>query len=154
MLTDTLNVATRFLYRQSIGLLILRVVTGLVFVMHGSMKIGHIDIVAGFFTHLGIVTGAVGVAWFIALLEVVGGAALILGVATRLFGLLLGIEMIVAIFMTGVGRGWGQHEFELLLAAASLAIALSGSGKFSLYKMECGHCGGMCCNGKTCKAVE
>ena len=92
--------------------------------------------------------------WFIALLEVLGGVALILGAATRLFGALLGIEMIVAILLTGIGRGWGAHELELLLAAASLAIALTGSGRWSAYKMECDTCGGILCDGEECLVID
>jgi putative oxidoreductase len=132
---------------------VLRLVTGLIFIMHGSMKIGSMPMIVGFFGHLGFAPAAFW-AWFAALLEVIGGAALILGVATRFFGILLAIEMIVAIIATGIGRGWGAHEFELLLAAASTAIAMVGSGRASLFKMECDNCGGMFCDGEVCVVDE
>ncbi len=38
--------------------------------------------------------------------------------------------------------------------AASFAIALIGSGSWSLYKMECDNCRGFLCQGNTCVAVE
>ncbi len=151
MFTDLANSISRFFYRQSAGMFFLRLVTGVIFIVHGSSKLGAINHVAGFFMTLGL---SAWVAWFIALLEVIGGAALILGVATRLFGALFTIEMVVAIFLTGIGRGWSAHEFELLLAAASLAIALAGSGSWSLYKMECDACGGFLCDGDRCVMVE
>ena len=153
MITTLANSISRFFYRQSAGLFILRLVTGLIFIMHGAMKLGAIAMITGFFGHLGL-TPALWWVWFIALLEVLGGVALILGAATRLFGALLGIEMIVAILLTGIGRGWGAHELELLLAAASLAIALTGSGRWSAYKMECDTCGGILCDGEECLVID
>ena len=152
MFTTTANSISRFFKHQSAGMFVLRLVTGLIFIAHGASKLG-IERVGAMMAHFGL-PAALGVAWFIALLEVIGGAALILGVATRLVGALFTIEMIVAIFLTGIGRGWSAHEFELLLAAASLAIALSGSGDWSLYPMECENCGGFLCKGDTCVAIE
>ena len=153
MVTETANSISRFFRHQSAGMFFLRLVTGTIFIAHGSMKLGAIGMMSGVFASLGL-WPAVGWVWFIALLEVLGGAALILGVATRFFGALLAIVMFVAIFLTDIGRGWAAHEFELLLAASSLAIALAGSGRWSLYKMECDHCGGMFCNGETCVVVD
>jgi putative oxidoreductase len=83
---------------------------------------------------------------FIAWLEVIGGLCLILGIATRFFGVVFAIEMLVAIFLTGVGRGYQSHEMELFLVLVSLGIALAGSGRYSLWKMECNECGGMLCD--------
>jgi putative oxidoreductase len=153
MFTDLGNSISRFFYHQSAGMFFLRLVTGIIFIMHGSMKLGALGMMAGFFGGLGLAP-ALWWVWLIGLLEVVGGAALILGVATRLFGALLAIEMLVAIFLTGVGRGFSAHEFELLLAAASFAIALSGSGGWSLYPLECETCGGVFCDGNQCVLVE
>jgi putative oxidoreductase len=87
---------------------------------------------------------------FISWLEVVGGLMLIFGILTRVAAAALGIEMIFAIFLTGIGKGFGPHELEILLMAGSLGIALLGSGKFALYKMECDNCAGMLCKGE-CK---
>lgn len=150
---DLANSISRFFYQQSAGMFILRLVTGLIFVLHGAMKLGAIALIGAFFGHLGLAP-ELWWAWFIALLEVIGGAALILGVATRVFGALFAIEMVVAIFLTGIGRGFSAHEFELLLAAASFAIALAGSGRWSLWRMECARCGGIACDGETCVFVS
>jgi putative oxidoreductase len=106
------------------------------------MKINDLGMVEGMFVHFGL-GGPVGI--FIAWLEVVGGLALILGVLTRIFAVAFGIEMLVAIFLTGVSRGYGAHEFEIYLMLVSFGIALAGSGTYSLWKMECDLCGGMLC---------
>lgn len=150
---DLANSVSRFFYHQSAGMFALRLVTGLIFVLHGAMKLGAIALIGAFFGHLGLVPG-LWWAWFIALLEVIGGSALILGVATRVFGALLAIEMVAAIFLTGVGRGFSAHEFELLLAASALAIALAGSGRWSLWRAECERCGAIACDGETCVLTE
>jgi len=122
---------TQFKYHKAWGLFLLRAVTGLVFVNHGWMKLAALDKTAGFFSTLGLPPGA---ATFIALVEVVGGLMLILGVVPRLAGLVLGVEMIVALWLVNIPRG--SYEFELLLCAASLAVFLVGAGRLSLYSME------------------
>jgi uncharacterized membrane protein YphA (DoxX/SURF4 family) len=149
MFTDLANSVSRFFYQQSAGMFVLRLATGSVFIAHGAMKLQDPSQMAGFFAGMGLVPGLQWV-WFVALLEVIGGGALILGIATRFFGSLLAIEMLVAILLTGLGRGLRAHELELILAAASLAVALSGSGRWSVYKMECESCGGIFCDGNTC----
>ena len=103
-----------------------------------------------FLSHVGIPFIIV---YFISWLEVVGGLALILGVATRLFGFIFGIEMIVATLLVGFTRGIG---LEFVLALVSFGIALTGSGAYSIYKMECKHCAGMLCNGEagTCTILK
>jgi putative oxidoreductase len=139
-----INRASRYTWNAHFGLLLIRVATGLVFFMHGWMKVNNLSGVEGMFVHMGL-GSPVGV--FIAFLEVIGGLALMLGVATRFFGVVFGIEMLVAIVLTGFGKGVYQpHEFELLLMLLSFGLALAGSGRYSLYKMECNACGGMLCD--------
>jgi putative oxidoreductase len=139
-----INNMSRFWYKKSLGLLLLRLVTGLIFVRHGWIKF-NTPAMANFFAAMGLPH------WiFISIsgLEIVGGLAIILGVVPRIFGALLGIEMLVAYILTAhsfpqLGWGFGAHEFEFLLAAAAFTIALAGSGKLSLYAGYCHHCGGM-----------
>ncbi len=141
-----MNRASRFCYSPSLGLLLIRVATGLVFFMHGWQKIHGIPMVEGMFVHFGM-PAAIGD--FIAWLEVVGGAALMLGVLTRIFAVAFGIEMLVAIFLTGgFARGYRLHELEIFLMLVSFGIALAGSGMYSLYKAHCHNCGGMFCKGE------
>lgn len=127
-----------------IGLLLIRIGTGLVFFMHGWGKVDNIPGVEGMFAHMGL--GA-GVAVFIAWLEVIGGLALIIGIATRFFAAAFAIQMLVAIFLTGgVANGYKPHELELYLMLMSAGIALSGSGRYALFSLECTECGGWLCD--------
>lgn len=140
-----INTLSRYFYRGSLGALLIRIVAGAIFIEHGFIKWQSYPLAQGFFVHLGFPSWVAGL---IIVLEMLGGAMLMLGVATRAAGAVLGIEMLAAVFLTGVGAGLGRHDLELLLMAVSFGIALMGSGQFSLYKMECDKCGGMLCNGK------
>src|ERR1700722_6736931 len=145
---DAINSMSRFWYQRSLGLLLIRFATGSIFLAHGWMKIHQIAMVSGMLAHMGVFAPDF-FGPFIAWLEVLGGLALILGVLTRPIAVAFGIEMFFAIFLTGIGRGWGPHELEMILMMCSFGIALLGSGAFSLYPMECLGCGGMLC-GEDC----
>lgn len=119
------------------GIALLRIVTGVIFFVHGWQKLfdmGHGG-VTGFFTSLNIPLPAVAAAVVIAV-ELLGGLALILGFLTRLAALPLAINMLVALvtvhLKAGFFAGNGGYEFVLLLAAASAALFLLGSGAFAL----------------------
>lgn len=149
---NTLNGWAVKFRNRALGLLFIRVGVGLVFLMHGWMKINNLGMVEGMFVHFGL-GGPVGI--FIAWLEVIGGLALILGVFTRFFGVAFGIEMLVAIFLTGgVANGYQPHELELFLMLVSFGVALSGSGRYSVYPFECHHCGAMICGDKNCPGCK
>jgi putative oxidoreductase len=122
---------THFRYHKAWGLLLLRAATGLVFLNHGWMKMNDLTKYEGFFGTLGLPPGA---ATFVAVVEVVGGIMLILGIAPRIAALVLGVLMIVALGLVGIPNG--THELEMMLAAASLAIFMIGAGRLSLYNME------------------
>ncbi len=126
-----INKVTQFRYHKAWGMLLVRVAAGLVFLNHGWMKVNNLAGAEGFFGSLGLPAGA---GTFIALIEVIGGIMLILGIAPRLAGLVLGIEMIVALVLVGIPTG--NHELEMVLAASALAVFLAGAGRLSLYSME------------------
>lgn len=144
---DIVNKWSRAGKNRSLGLFFIRFATGLVFLMHGWMKIHNVGGVESMMMGFGL-SGGWGV--FISWLEVIGGAALILGVFSRLFAALFFIEMVFAVFLTSLGRSFSypQHETEILLALVSLGIAFAGSGRYSLRAAECHHCGGMACKGE------
>ncbi|MXW66674.1 MAG: DoxX family protein [Gemmatimonadales bacterium] len=118
-----------------LGLAILRVAVGLIFVMHGWPKLaGGIEGTAAFLGSLGVPLSAIG-AWGIALAETLGGACLIAGLFVTPFALLLAAHMLAGIFLVHlangfyvVGPGQGGYEFNLLLIAALLTLVLAGSG--------------------------
>jgi putative oxidoreductase len=119
------------------GIALLRVVTGIVFFVHGWQKLftfGYEGTTQGF-TQMGVPLPAIGAAIVIAV-ELLGGLALILGFLTRLVSLPLAINMLVALalvhFENGFFAGNGGYEFVLLLAAASASLFFLGSGVFAL----------------------
>lgn len=122
---------TRFAYHKAMGMLLVRLAAGAVFINHGWMKLQNLSGAEGFFSGLGLPPGA---ATLVAVIEVVGGLMLALGIAPRIAGLVLGIEMIVAMLLVGIPNG--SYELEMMLAAAGLAVFMIGSGRYSLYSME------------------
>ncbi len=82
---------------QPILPLVTRVVIGHAFIVAGLGKLGHFDATASFFASIGIPVPELN-AGFIATLELIGGAALVIGLATRVFAALLSSSMIIALF--------------------------------------------------------
>jgi putative oxidoreductase len=119
------------------GLTVLRVVVGIIFLVHGSQKVFGFGYhgVAGMFTHIGIPLPAVSAA-IVMVVEFVGGILLILGLATRLAASLNAIDMLVAILMVHLKNGFsvqgGGYEYPLTLLGATLCLALAGSGAASI----------------------
>ncbi|MBT2513776.1 DoxX family protein [Arthrobacter sp. ISL-30] len=118
------------------ALTLLRVIVGFIFAAHGLQKFNEFTIAGtqAAFTQMGVPAAQL-VAPVVATLEVVGGIALIAGVLARVFAALLALDMLGALFLVhasaGVFADKGGFEFVLALAAASLAIALIGAGRFS-----------------------
>ena len=69
---------------------------------------------------------------FIALLDLVGGILLLLGVAGRWLGLLYAIEFAVAFFYVKLPAGFQGARLDLMLLAGGLLIFLAGPGKAAL----------------------
>jgi putative oxidoreductase len=120
----------------NIGLLILRVIVGIVFVAHGAQKVfvWGIDGVTAGFAGMGVPAPAV-VATLVAFGELLGGVALIAGVLTRLASLGLAIIMVGAVTLAHLPAGFFApegYEFTLTLAAASLALMFAGAGQLSV----------------------
>ena len=118
------------------GMLPLRIVVGLVFLMHGGQKLFIFGIggTADIMGKLGLPAPLVCAAIVIAL-ELFGGLAFLLGVFTRLAGALLAFEMVVAISVARWHGGFFApygYEFELTLLGASLTFALNGPGQMSV----------------------
>lgn len=122
--------------RADLGLLVLRVATGIVFLMHGYQKVFTYGFagVGDAFTKMGIPMGTL-IGPAIGLLELLGGIALIIGLGTRIVGLLLSCDMLGAIALVHGKNGFFLpmgFEFVFLLFAASLALALAGAGDMSV----------------------
>jgi putative oxidoreductase len=124
---------------QSLGIAVLRIVVGIVYLAHGYQKVFKFGYhgVAGMFGHMGIPLPAVS-AIVVMLLEFVGGILLVTGLATRIPAALLAIEMLVAILAVHIKGGFFNPagvEFPLTLLAACICLALSGGGAASLKRL-------------------
>ncbi len=119
-----------------LGLAALRLAVAAVFINHGRQKLFVFGFagVTGAFTHMGVpVPGLMGP--FIGLLEFFGGIALAIGLLTRLFALGFVFDMLGAILLVQLKRGFGGFELEFLLLVSSLALVLAGAGGFSVDAM-------------------
>ncbi len=130
---------TTFPQRPAIGLAILRIVTGAVFLAHGYQKFFVMGIpgVTGFFTKSGVPMPTVA-APLITMLELLGGMALLLGLFSRPVALLFICDMLGAIMFVHGKNGFFLpmgYEFVLMLLIASLTIAIAGAGAYSLDAM-------------------
>ena len=125
----------------NIGLLILRIVVGLLFAGHGAQKLfgwfggrgmaGH----TGIMERLGMSPVPIW-AWISALAEFLGGLGLLFGLLTPLAAVALLGTMIVAIVKVhwpkGVWNTNGGLEFPLTMATVAFVVGLTGPGFYSL----------------------
>jgi len=118
--------------QESVGLLILRVGIGIIFLGYGFSKIGDLAGVQGMFTKVGIPVPSV-LGPFIAVLEVVGGLALLAGAATRIFSILLAIVMVVAVLTVTASHGlMGGFDINLALFVGLVGLVILGAGRYSV----------------------
>lgn len=125
------------LLRRDIALLVARVALGVVFIAHGWQKLAEYGIAgtAASFGEMGVPLPTVS-AWFAAIVEVAGGAALVVGFAVPVAGVLLALDMLGAFLLVHVGSGVfvTDNGFELVLALGAGAVVLAGlgGGRFAL----------------------
>ncbi|GII62943.1 hypothetical protein Skr01_30280 [Sphaerisporangium krabiense] len=132
-----MNLNRRYPYLSHLGLLLLRLALGVIFVAHGWQKLstmGHSATVA-MFEQMNAplpTVSAVYATW----VELLGGLALIVGLGLPIAGLLLFLDMAGAFLFVHVGHGVfvtdGGFELVLALGAGSLALALLGGGRYGV----------------------
>jgi putative oxidoreductase len=117
------------------GLLVLRVVVGATLLVHGVDKLIDLPGTERYFVSLDIPAPAL-MAPFVAITETAGGGLLVVGLITRLAGVALAGDMLVAFLTEHIGNGFfvdgGGGEFVLVLCGAGLALVLTGAGRFSV----------------------
>jgi len=134
---------TRYLNRlQPLGLLVMRVVLGVIMVAHAWQKV-----TGG--RNLTATVSSWGWPWWLGYVstytELIGGALLVVGLLTRVWGLGLTINMVVAIWKVHWKNGLigqGSIEFPLALAAIAFALIWLGAGPLSIDYLFFGEPGG------------
>ncbi len=130
--------------RPEVGLLILRLSMGIIFFLHGWMKLA-----GGQELFVREMLAMVGwqmpnaLLWLVALAELLGGLALILGLFSRWAAVALAVEMIVVLALFHFRQGFFivaipnvplafGFEFHVALVGGLICVALSGSGRWAL----------------------
>ena len=126
---------------MSLGLLVLRLVVGVLLAGHGAQKLfglfgGHgLRATAGFFEQIGLKPGRVH-ATSAGLLEFGGGLLLALGLPTPFASAALIAVMTAAVITVHAPKGvWnsdGGYEYNVLIAATAFALAAIGAGGWSI----------------------
>lgn len=121
---------------QALGLTVLRVTLGVVFLAHGVQELMEWGWRGGapFFADAGIPFAGIA-APLVTAVEIAGGSLLVLGLASRMAGAVLAVVMVVALLTVHWPHGFflpNGYEFVLVLAAGNLTVLLSGPGSFSL----------------------
>ena len=126
---------------QRLAVLMLRLLLGFVFVMHGSQKLlgafggGGIAGFAGMLAKSGI-EPHIPLAWVVGITEFVGGICVFFGFLTRFWAAGLAIDMAVALFKVHLANGFfiskNGFEFVLTLGVLALAVVFMGPGSPSV----------------------
>jgi len=110
----------------------LRVIAGVGFMIHGLPKILEIGKTQGSFMNMGLPQD---LAILIGLLEFIGGLAILLGVFTRIAAGLFAIQMIGAIILVKLSKGFiDGFELDLLYLAIMVNLLITGPGFLSIEK--------------------
>ena len=119
---------------KPLALLLLRFGLGIIFVSHGYPKLfGHTQQWIGNFQHMGF-PGYF--AYVSGILEFFGGLLLMAGLFTQVAGLLLAVEMAIAIWRVHLPQGSvlavHNYEFPLALAVGAFTLATVDAGILSI----------------------
>jgi putative oxidoreductase len=122
-------------FRQ-IAPLVLRIVLGAVFIVHGYPKLFKTYTqTVQFFESIGIKPAKVWV-FVVGAVEFFGGILLIIGLFTQAVAFLIAVNMVVATFWFKIYKSKKKfadgYEFDLILLAIALALIFLGAGAFAL----------------------
>ena len=127
------------LLNPPLALFILRVVLGALFIVHGYPKL--FKNFSGFASWLESMGLKPGKFWALVagVVEFFGGILLVLGLWTQLVGLLIAVQMLVAMWKAKWGKvgltDQGGWELDLIYLTAGLVLAMAGGGAYSLDKL-------------------
>lgn len=110
-----------------LGLLAIRLALGAAFLAHGVQKWQNMDSTIGFFDKLGLPPF---MAYVVATIETLSGAAMVLGIGTQLAGFGIMAVMLGAIYLVKMKSGYlGGYELELGYFLTAFGIAMIGPGR-------------------------
>lgn len=126
---------------MDVGLLMIRLVIGALFIGHGAQKLfgwfgGYgLKGTGGWMESIGIKPG-VTMALFAGLAELIGGILFAAGLLTPLAGIMIAVTMVMAIVKVHASNGlWATqngYEYNLMLLVVALGLALIGPGQYAL----------------------
>lgn len=124
-----------------IGLLLVRITVGLAFILHGWPKMQH-----PFSWANGILPAPPIFQLAAALAEFVGGIAILVGLATRLFAFLLFCDMLTAIALVKIPHGarfvathgGRSYELESMYLISAILLFLTGPGRYAIERYGSG----------------
>ena len=113
------------------GPLPIRVLVGITLMLYGLPKFSDIPGTRGFFTNIGLPPD---LAIPIALLEIIGGFAILIGILTRIAAGLFILEMVGAILSVKLSKGlvFGAFELDLMIMAICVSLFVTGPGRISI----------------------
>ena len=121
------------------ALLLLRIALGVVFIAHGWDKVFQtgVDETAAMWEQTNIPQATLSV-WVVSVVEMLGGALLVLGMLTPAAAGLLALDMVAAFYFVHLGNGIfvdeGGAELVGVLFAACVILVVFGAGRASLDK--------------------
>lgn len=117
--------------QSRLGVTALRVAMGVILLMSGYSKVFDKGFAVQSFQRMGVLMPEVS-GPFISVLELLGGAALIVGLFTRILGVLFTIEFIVASYFMMNIRGLLGARLEWMLVVGAFVLATHGAGALGL----------------------
>jgi putative oxidoreductase len=132
-----LHPASRFPGSLDLALLITRAALGIILLSHGWQKLETYTLAgtAASFGEMGVPLPTLA-AYAVTAIELVGGAALVVGVLTPLAGVLNVLSLLGALVLVHAQNGVfvenGGYELVLALVVGLTVVALLGAGRFSI----------------------
>lgn len=153
---ESMKKCMNWMHCPNTGLFLVRLGIAIIMIYAGFGKLSNVAGTSGFFGSIGL---SVFWVYVVGIIELVGGVAMLLGVFTRVAGILFAIIMVVAIILVKSNMGFQAAQIDVMLFFASLGVAFTGPGTWSLMK-KCGCCencditckDGSCCG--TCKVKD
>ena len=118
-----------------LALLALRLCLGALFLAHGYDKLSHFNVIAANLASSGFAMPTVMIA-LITAAELLGGAAVLLGLFTEIGGALIALDMLAVFVLVQLPQGFSftsiEFGFIVLAFAAGVSLFFSGAGKWAL----------------------